>query len=73
MKDLIYLKIPGECLGTNVPFGNQWEQSIEEAKILGIDYTSYSNLDELQWDITRKTAQETIRTGKNPLRGSSSK
>lgn len=57
----------GKGLSKTSSFEDQWNQSIKEAKQLGIDYKAYDNLDELQWDITKKTAQETIRTGKNPL------
>jgi hypothetical protein len=50
-----------------LPFDLQWREAVQEANKLGIDWKSYNNLDELQWDITRKVAQETVRTGRNPL------
>ena len=38
-----------------------------EAKILGLNPDDFENLGELQWAITRRTTQETMRTGRNPL------
>lgn len=56
----------GKGLGKE-SFESQWQTAIEEAKAVGLDYTKYDNLDQLQWDITRKAAIETVRTGKNPI------
>ena len=58
----------GKGLDNRESFKNQWALAIEEAELLGIDYAKYDNIDSLQWDITRKTAMETKRTGRNPLK-----
>lgn len=56
--------------GTPIVRTNQnpdWVEAKHDADILGIDTDKFEHLEDLKWAITQKTAQETIRTGKNPL------
>lgn len=57
----------GKGLSKDKTFENQWQEAVKEAEVLGINYKEYNNLDELQWDVTKKAAQQTIETGVNPL------
>jgi hypothetical protein len=65
--DKLFQGSEGRGLSKKKSFEEQWEESIKEAKLVGLDPTKYDNLDQLQWDITRKTAIETMNTGRNPL------
>jgi hypothetical protein len=45
----------------------RWVEAKVDADKLGIDANDYENIEDLEWAITKKTAQETVRTGRNPL------
>lgn len=45
----------------------RWVEAENDARILGIDTRNFDNIDDLEWAITQTVAQETMRTGMNPL------
>jgi hypothetical protein len=45
----------------------RWVEAENDARILGIDTRNFDNIDDLEWAITQETAQQTMRTGMNPL------
>jgi hypothetical protein len=69
--DDLFKGTSGEGLDKEASFEKQWEQAAKEARLVGLDPNKYDNLNQLQWDITRKAAIETKNTGRNPLRAES--
>jgi len=45
----------------------RWVEAENDAKILGINPADFQHIDDLEWAITQRTAEETMRTGMNPL------